>query len=62
MEGGATTFFDRRSKGQKKLTINRIIYPQTGMALAFDHLLFHEGSIVKKGIKYVLRSDILYTK
>lgn len=62
MEGGATTFFDRRKKGSNKMTINRIIRPKTGMGLAFDHLLFHEGSKVEKGIKYVLRSDLYYKK
>ncbi|MCP4439524.1 MAG: hypothetical protein GY810_11330 [Aureispira sp.] len=62
LEGGETTFFDRRKSGSKKLVINRSIKPKTGMALAFDHLLFHEGSIIKKGIKYSLRSDIVYQK
>lgn len=62
LEGGETTFFERRKKGTKKLIPNRVISPKTGMALAFDHLLFHEGSIVTKGNKYVLRSDIVYVK
>lgn len=62
LEGGETTFFERRRSGSKKLIANRIIRPRTGMALAFDHLLFHEGSIVTKGKKYVLRSDIIYVK
>ena len=62
VEGGETTFFDRRRKGAKKLTVNRVIRPRAGMALAFDHLLFHEGSVVKRGVKYVLRSDLIYCK
>ena len=62
MEGGETTFFNRRRPRSRKLTPNRIIRPKTGMALAFDHLLFHEGSVVTKGKKYVLRSDIVYQK
>lgn len=62
LEGGETTFFDRRKSGSKKLIANRVIRPRVGMALAFDHLLFHEGSIVTKGKKYVLRSDIVYKK
>ena len=60
--GGETTFFERRKKGSKKLVINRTIKPKNGMALAFDHLLFHEGTLVKQGIKYVLRTDIIYSK
>jgi len=62
LTGGETTFFDRRRKGSRKLNINRVIAPKTGMALAFDHLLFHEGSVVRSGLKYVLRSDLIYVK
>lgn len=47
-EGGATTFNDR------------VIRPLTGMALIFLHSLEHAGSPVIKGIKYVLRTDIMY--
>lgn len=62
MEGGETTFFERRKSGSKKLITNRVIKPRIGMGLAFDHLLFHEGSVVTKGWKYILRSDIVYRK
>lgn len=62
LEGGETTFFDRRKPRSKTLTVNRRIKPRTGMGLAFDHLLFHEGSVVKKGVKYALRSDLIYSK
>jgi len=62
LKGGETTFFDRRTKGQKRLNTNRVIRPKEGMALVFDHLLFHEGSVVTKGYKYVLRSDLIYKK
>ncbi|BBM87382.1 2OG-Fe(II) oxygenase [Candidatus Uabimicrobium amorphum] len=36
------------------------IPPQTGMALFFQHPLIHEGQVVVSGIKYVLRSDVMY--
>lgn len=62
VSGGETTFFDRRRKGSKKLNVNRVIKPRIGMGLAFDHLLFHEGSVVTAGVKYVLRSDLVYSK
>ncbi|HZS03853.1 MAG TPA: 2OG-Fe(II) oxygenase [Blastocatellia bacterium] len=32
-----------------------------GMALIFDHKLLHEGVAVRKGRKYVLRSDVMYS-
>lgn len=47
-EGGETTFNDF------------VIQPKQGTALIFQHDLEHEGSSVKQGIKYVLRTDIMY--
>lgn len=47
-EGGETTFNEI------------IIQPKTGNALIFLHDLEHEGSPVVSGIKYVLRTDIMY--
>ncbi|MBJ6145975.1 2OG-Fe(II) oxygenase [Hymenobacter sp. BT559] len=47
-QGGNTTF--------QKLRIQ----PKQGMALLFLHDLYHEGSEVTQGVKYVLRSDIMY--
>ena len=46
--GGETTFLEHQ------------IAPKTGKALAFYHKLIHEGSEVKKGVKYVLRTDVMY--
>jgi prolyl 4-hydroxylase len=60
--GGETTFFEPRRKGQKQLQVYKSIRPKTGMGLAFDHLLFHEGSVVKQGVKYALRTDLIYKK
>lgn len=37
-----------------------VIQPKTGMALIFKHDLLHEGREVIKGVKYVLRTDIMY--
>ncbi|MFD1873006.1 prolyl hydroxylase family protein [Hymenobacter bucti] len=36
------------------------IQPRQGMALLFRHSLYHEGSEVTQGVKYVLRSDVMY--
>ena len=51
-KGGETTFMN----GDRT-----IVKPQTGMMLAFNHTLFHEGSEVKSGRKYVLRSDVMFS-
>lgn len=47
-EGGETAFD------------NLTIRPKTGSALCFIHELKHEGRPVTTGIKYVLRSDVMY--
>ena len=39
-----------------------VITPKLGDALFFIHELKHEGCPVKNGIKYALRSDVMYKK
>lgn len=34
--------------------------PRTGMGLLFQHRLLHEGCEVRSGVKYAVRSDIMY--
>ena len=48
--GGATEFHD----------LGQTIVPRTGMALVFEHRVLHEGCAVTSGVKYVLRSDVMY--
>ncbi|MEM7103412.1 MAG: 2OG-Fe(II) oxygenase [Bacteroidota bacterium] len=47
-EGGETNFREHSIK------------PEKGMLLIFLHQLFHEGAAVTQGIKYVLRTDVMY--
>lgn len=49
-EGGETVFPQ----------IVRTIVPRAGMALLFQHRVLHEGAPVRSGVKYVLRSDLMY--
>jgi hypothetical protein len=46
--GGDTGFRDFR------------VTPRMGPALVFIHDTWHEGAAVEQGVKYVLRSDVLY--
>jgi prolyl 4-hydroxylase len=48
--GGATTFHD----------FDVSVTPKTGRALLFQHFLLHEGCAVTSGVKYALRSDVMY--
>ena len=50
MKGGATRF------------MNCSITPETGKALIFKHELLHEGCPVLEGVKYVLRTDVMYKR
>ncbi|KAF2664174.1 oxidoreductase domain-containing protein [Microthyrium microscopicum] len=53
--GGATTFMDHMEK-------NRLDYdPKIGSVLFFQHAeLYHSGEPVLSGIKYTMRSDLLF--
>jgi prolyl 4-hydroxylase len=48
-DGGHTRFEDA------------IICPAAGMALFFAHHLLHEGAVITRGRKYVLRTDVMYS-
>ena len=48
--GGATAMLD----------LDEVIVPRTGRALLFQHALLHEGCEVTSGVKYAVRSDIMY--
>jgi predicted 2-oxoglutarate/Fe(II)-dependent dioxygenase YbiX len=55
-EGGATEFEDHDSAHPLRVT------PARGMALLFHHPLVHRGAPVRRGVKYVLRSDVMYRR
>jgi len=38
------------------------IKPEAGMAIVFDHLIYHEGAKVEGGKKYILRTDAMYRR
>jgi predicted 2-oxoglutarate/Fe(II)-dependent dioxygenase YbiX len=48
--GGSTDFIWER------------VQPETGMALVFPHRIRHQGSVVTSGVKYVLRTDVMYRR
>jgi predicted 2-oxoglutarate/Fe(II)-dependent dioxygenase YbiX len=54
-EGGETRFDLRYPQDEV------LVKPQRGMALCFVHDLLHEGAPVRGGLKYVLRSDVMYS-
>jgi prolyl 4-hydroxylase len=52
---GGTTDFDARA-GEFTVT------PRTGTALVFEHHIRHRGAPVERGVKLVLRTDVMYRR
>ena len=52
-EGGETTFFGPNNEEVR-------VVPQPGKVLIFEHHLLHEGSLLKSGTKYAMRTDVMY--
>ncbi len=44
------------------LDLDLTIAPKTGCALLFNHHLLHEGARVQRGVKYAVRSDLMYRR
>jgi predicted 2-oxoglutarate/Fe(II)-dependent dioxygenase YbiX len=68
-EGGETRFFEekakasRRGEGRGRKFDNRVRFaarPRAGSAVVFDHELLHEGAEVTRGVKYAVRTDVIY--
>ena len=55
-EGGATTFLDRHSSAVFE------VQPKTGQVLIFQHDIYHSGAKVSEGVKYAVRTDIMYRR
>lgn len=52
--GGATTFFPDELYSVKH-------QPEAGSVLLFTQNLLHEGSLVREGIKYTVRTEVMYS-
>jgi len=57
-KGGRTLFF--KTKETNEIWASYI--PKQGDLIVFDHNVWHEGEVLTQGEKFVLRSDILYSK
>ena len=38
------------------------VRPQIGLALVFDHKLWHEGATLLEGVKFAIRTDIMFSR
>ena len=37
------------------------VVPEPGMVLLFQHNIYHEGALVTGGLKYAMRTDVMYS-
>jgi len=61
-ENGNTLFYDYNEKENNYILLANVI-PTSGLGLIFNHHpheYYHEGEKVKKGIKYLMRTDAMY--
>ena len=50
-DGGETRFQEQ---------IEQTVVPKSGKVAIFQHKIRHEGCPVRRGIKYAMRSDVIY--
>ncbi|WP_165672757.1 prolyl hydroxylase family protein [Metapseudomonas otitidis] len=53
---------DNYQGGATQLRDEADIRPEAGMALVFPHRVMHQGSPITAGVKYVLRTDVMYRR
>ena len=59
-EGGLTNFLDFKTR-----TVKYSVHPETGLCVIFPQIsleFYHEGTKVTKGLKYILRTDVMYRR
>jgi hypothetical protein len=57
LEGGSTNFLES-PKNKENILLE--VKPIAGLTLLFPHHMYHEGEKLKKGVKYICRSDVVY--
>lgn len=58
-DGGATRFFDRK---QSNRNVIAKVQPTAGQCLIFEHDNLHDGQRLGSGLKYLLRTDVMYRR
>lgn len=64
-EGGDTLFYSAGPGGDANGAPARLIgrvRPRAGSLILFDHSLWHAGEAVSRGVKHILRSDVIYRR
>ena len=63
-DGGDTVFYAQGPQGgaDDAPPVVARVRPRAGLLIVFDHALWHAGEAVTRGIKHILRSDLLYRR
>jgi len=62
-EGGPTTFYDETQKHYAPAVAEKAIYalrPTKGSCLVFNERITHDGGELLQGLKYILRTEVMY--
>lgn len=57
-DGGATNFLSLSADPSDRVLES--LAPSAGMLLVFQHNIYHEGEELRTGVKYMMRSDVMY--
>lgn len=60
--GGATRFLDPDNQERDQYNILAEMRPVKGSAALFRDLVYHDGEPLKEGLKYLLRTDIMFER
>ncbi|MBW8809390.1 MAG: 2OG-Fe(II) oxygenase [Lysobacter sp.] len=63
-DGGDTVFYAQGPQGgvDDAPPVVARVRPRAGLLIVFDHALWHAGEAVTRGVKHILRSDLLYRR
>lgn len=50
------------AKSQRHHSVISSVVPKTGSALIFEHNMLHEGAPIIEGVKYILRTEVLFRR
>merc|ERR1712224_367856 len=62
-EGGSTNFYKESQRHYHTPDPAKVIHelrPEQGSCLVFNHCITHDGGILKRGKKYILRTEVMY--
>ena len=60
--GGETNILSTAGGGKMVHDDAVSVHPTAGSGLIFDHDLYHEGALLKEGIKYAIRTDVMFER